>query len=822
MQLPAINLRDLASVERQHNRLIQLAFPQDDAPYPILLPNRFEGVEFLSRDFQHTLEILSDNASLDPAKFVGKQVTVSLRRNDGSYRFFNGYIFRFRHVRTDGGYAFYEAEVGPWLRYLTFRQNNRLFSDQNLQDQSATIFRDYGTWPSWTWQVHEDDPRMTMACQFGETDHNYVHRRWEYQGIVYWYEHTNKSHQLVLSDPTQSASPIDGRTPEIRFQLETAPDEADGIQSWSPARITTSTHAALSGFDFKMPTPTHVQTGLTQPQSTQPQLEWSEYAGAYGYQSMDHGYQLVNRRMEEIAATIQTVEARSNNRFVMPGRWFRLTDHHGSALSRNSSDDEYLILSVHHFAMNNYLQGADSPAEYRNTFTCIRRTTPWRPGRSFNSVDTQILAPQTATVVGPSGGSIHTDEYGRVLIQFHWDREGKYTTWVRVASGWAGGSQGVAALPRVGSEIIVQWLDGCPDHPLVTGRVMNAHNLPSWQLPDQNALMGIRSRELNGADGNAAAGRSNHLIFDDTANAIQAQLRSDHASSQLSLGKITRIEDWQGRKDARGEGFELSTEEVGAIRSGKGMLISTEVRPKAKGHISDVSEPVARLTKAQTLHAQSAKLAQHYEAQESGSDQSGVADMLKSQVDGIQGTGAGGSDGNFPELDEAHLLLAGAAGVAITTPATAHVTSGQHVAITAGDTLSVATGKSFLASVSDKFSLFVHKMGMKLIAAAGKVQIHAENDELELLAKKVLSLISTTDWINLTAKQGIRLTAGNSKFEVSQAGIIGYTPGANTLHAASHDTVGPQSVPAKFPGSDLCAPVASGAAQTGQASVALS
>jgi type VI secretion system secreted protein VgrG len=787
------------------------------------LPNSFDGTESLSRDFQFKIEILSDNAQLAPQDFIGKLVTISLLRNDSRHRYFNGYIFAFRHVRTDGGWVFYEALVGPWLLYLKYGKHNRLFLDQNLQDQAATVFQDYGVLPQWAWRVGEDDPRMTMACQYDEDDHNYVHRRWEHAGWLYWYEHTADSHKLTVSDPTRAAPAIDGGSQEIRFHNGMGAMEADSIASWSPLQQTTSTHAGLSRFDFKTPTPTYVQTSLAQPDAALPLLEWTEYAGAYGYRNMDHGYQVVNRRMDEIGARIKRFDAKGNNRFVMPGRWFQLTDHYGSALSANQHDDEYLIVSVRHTATNNYLQDTGVLAEYRNEFTCVPRATPWRPGRGFNSVDTKILAPQTATVVGQSGTSVHTDEYGRVLVQFHWDREGKYSTWVRVASGWAGGSQGIAALPRIGSEVIVQWLDGNPDHPIITGRVMNARNLPSWKLPDQNALMGIRSRELNGADGNAASGRSNHLVFDDTANAIQAQLRSDHAASQLSLGKITRIENWQGRQDARGEGFELRTDEVGAIRSGKGMVISTEVRPMAKGHISDVSEAASRLTKAQTLHGQLGKLAQHYQAQDSGADQSRVADSLKSQIDGIQGSGAkgGSSNGDFPELDEAQLLLAGAAGVAVTTPGTAHVTGGQHVAVTAGDTMSVATGKSLLASVSDKFSLFVHKMGMKLIAASGKVQVQAQNDEMELLAKKVVSIISTTDWINLTAKQGIRLTAGNSKLEISQAGIMGFTPGGNMIHAADHGTMGPQSIPAQFPGADLCSSMTNSAAQAGNASIAL-
>lgn len=822
MQNTAQALRDLA-LGPQHNRQVQLTFPDDNAPYKILLPNAFEAIEALSKDFAYKIEILSDNDHLDPKDFIGKRMTIELLRGDGSRRYFNGHVFAFRHIRTDGGWVFYEAHVGPWVRYLKYGQHNRLFLDQNLHDQTATVFQDYGVLPDWAWQVGEDDPRMTMACQFDEDDHNYVHRRWEQAGYLYWYEHTVTSHKLTVSDPTRPAPAIDGKAHEIRFHNGMGAEESDSILSWSPFQQTTSTHAELSRFDFKSPTPTHVQTSLLNPEATLPQLEWNEYAGAYGYRNMEHGYQIANRRMEEIEATIKRFDAKGNNRFVQPGRWFRLTDRYGSALSRDQSDDEYLIVSVRHVATNNYLQDTGVLAEYRNEFTCVPRATPWRPGRGFNSVDTKILAPQTATVVGQSGTSIHTDEHGRVLVQFHWDRDGKYSTWVRVASGWAGGGQGMAALPRIGSEVIVQWLDGNPDHPIITGRVMNARNVPSWKLPDEHALMGIRSRELTGADGNASSGRSNHLIFDDTANAIQAQLRSDHAASQLSLGKITRIEDWQGRKDARGEGFELRTDEVGAIRTGKGMVISTEVRPAAHGHLSDVSEPASRLTKAQTLHGQLGKLAQQYQAQDSGSGQTPIADALKSQVDGIQGAGATGSSdkGDFPELNEAHLLLAGAAGIAVTTPATAHVTGGQHVAVTAGDSMSVATGKSFFASVSDRFSLFVHKMGMKLIAASGKVQVHAENDELELLAKKVVAIISTTDWINITAKQGIRLTAGNSQLEVSAKGIVGYTPGENKIHAGSHDTVGPESVPAKFPGNDLCEQVASGAAQAGQASVAL-
>lgn len=548
-------------------------------------------------------------------------------------------------------------------------------------------------------------------------------------------------------------------------------------------------------------------------------LEWYEYAGSYGYRDRDDGQRLTGLRIEAIEASARWYEAKGNSRYVMPGRWFRVTDSFGRALSRSIYDDEYLIVSARHVATNNYLQGTGVPAVYRNTFTCVPKRTRWRPMPGYNSVDTRILAPQTATVVGGEGASLYTDEYGRVLVQFNWDREGNYTTWVRVSSGWAGGSLGMTALPRIGSEVIIMWVDGNPDHPIIVGQVANARKRSAWQLPHQRALTGIRTRELVDDVGNRDGGRSNQLVFDDSANAIQVQLSSDHGSSQLALGSITRIEDWLGLKDARGEGFELRTDAVGAIRSGQGMVVSTEVRPKAKSHMADVSEPVARLNQAQTLHGQLAKLAQHHQAQDSGADQTTVAETLQLQVDGIKG--AGGGNGSFPELNEPHLLLAGAAGLEMTTPATAHLTSGQHVAATAGRNVSIAAGKSILASASEKFSLFVHRMGMKLIAASGKVQIQAQNDDLELLAKKVVAIISTTDWITLTAKQGIRLNAGNSELVIDANGINGKTPGGNVIYAANHDTVGPQSVPARFPGGDLCSSLSDGASTAGTASADL-
>jgi type VI secretion system VgrG family protein len=765
--LSAQDLRALAA-GLQYNRLLKLKFPKGDAPYDVLLVNRLEGSESLSRDFEFAVEILSDNAQLDVNDFTGRLISVQLLRNDGSVRYFSGYIFAFRHVKTDGGIACYEAQVGPWLRYLKYRKNNRVLRDMSLRGQTATLFQDYGALPVWDWRVREADPPMTMACQFDEDDHNYLHRRWEHAGMTYWYEHAADSHRLIVADPTRALPAIDGETPAIHFQSEAGSLEADGIASWSPIQQVTSTHTALTRADFKNPgiNPGTV-SGVADAQidgwnGRGPKLEWYEYAGAYGYRDSRDGARQAARRIDAIAAGARQFAGAGNSRFVMPGRWFRLTDHYGSSLNGTQQDSEFLIVSVRHVATNNYLQGTGAAATYRNEFTCVSRSTPWRPPRGYSSVDTRMLAPQTATVVGPPGESLYTDEHGRCLVRFHWDREGTNTTWVRVSSAWSGGSQGMVALPRIGSEVIVQWLDGNPDRPVITGRVMNAKNLAAWQLPQQRALTGIRSRELNGDAGNAASGRSNHLLFDDTANAIQTQLRSDHAASQLSLGSITRIEDWWGRQDARGEGFELRTDMAGAIRAAQGLLVSTDNRPGAKGRVLDTQELVGQLEAALAIAKQLADLSSSHQAD--GTDtgpQEKLLDKLK-QWDTETPGGAALIGVSAPD------------GIALASPLNIVASAGRHVDVTAVQDVNVSTGRKVMMRAAQGLSAFA-KAGMKLIAGTGDVAVQAQQGKTEVGASERLHLYSLKDVLieapNIVLKaNGVTYSLGDGKVLASSSG----------------------------------------------------
>jgi type VI secretion system secreted protein VgrG len=343
----------------------------------------------------------------------------------------------------------------------------------------------------------------------------------------------------------------------------------------------------------------------------------------------------------------------------------------------------------------------------------------------------------------------------------------------------AGSEFGKIRLPRVGEEVAVLYLDANIDHPVILGALYNATHMPPWQLPEQQALTGLRSRELQSGDG---SGRGNHLVLDDTAGKIQAQLKSDHQCSQLSLGHIARIEDTEGRKDLRGEGWELRTDGHGVARAAKGLLITTEARTGARGPIRDMRETCQRLVAAADQHQLLAEVAQKNGAQEMVDNQGAVSTVLQAQNKAIEGTAS--DNRSFPQLTEPHLVLASPAGIATTTAQSTHIASDLNTAITTGKCVSIVAGDGFFASIRQTFRLFVQKAGMKLIAASGDVDVKALTDSVNLLAK--LNITQTANRIVISAKEDIVINGGGSYAKFSSAGIEHGTNGTFRAHAATH------------------------------------
>ena len=752
----------------QHKRLMRLDFPFEDGPPAILLPNKLVAREEVSRGFRFIVEVLSDEARIPLKMLMGRMVVISLVREDGSLRYFNGHITEFRFLRTDGGFAFYQMVLEPWLAFARLRKDNVSFHGKSVREITEETLKHYR---QADWHMYPiDESKLTVANQHNETDYNHLHRRWEALGLHYWYEHEFGRHRLMISDNSFLSERIDEEAYVIPFHDKSGSLEDDGIHEWTAVRRLGSGRTTLATFDYKNPSAQRAEASSVNQQGDIFPYEVYEDTGSYGFRMRSDGEELAMRRMEEADKDTQYFEAAGNDRSVLPGRTFKLGGHFSAEPRsreydpepRRSIDDRfYLILSVDHEAANNYQAGPGAPSHYENRFTCIRKDIRWRPGRNYNSEPPTYMGLHTAIVVGPAGAEIHTDGYGRVKLQFHWNRLDKYdensSPWIRVMTPAAGNEFGQIRLPRVGEEVAVVYPNGNIDHPLILGALYNGKHMPPWNLPEQSALAGLRSRELEGGQ------RGNHLVLDDTAGKIQAQLKSDHECSQLSLGHITRIEDTTGRKDSRGEGWELATNAWGVARAAQGMLITTEARQNAASHIKDLGETAQRLASAAQMQEQLASMAVDHEAQEKG-QQDEAAEDVKAQHSAIRGA----AKGAFPELAEPHIVMASPAGIELTTAQSTHIASGRHTAITSGKSLSIASADGLFASVGKTFRLFVHKAGMKLIAAAGKVSVQAQSDDVEIIANKVLELLSETDWINIHGKKGVRLHGVNNMVEIGE------------------------------------------------------
>ncbi|TDR27752.1 DUF2345 domain-containing protein, partial [Hydromonas duriensis] len=321
-------------------------------------------------------------------------------------------------------------------------------------------------------------------------------------------------------------------------------------------------------------------------------------------------------------------------------------------------------------------------------------------------------------------------------------------------------------------------------------------NLPPWQLPDNHALSGYRSRELS--PGNQSAGKSNHLILDDTQGQIQTQLKSDHQSSSLSLGYITRVENNKGRQEARGQGAELRSDGHIAVRAQQGLYIGTDARPDAAQHITDLKEVTEQLQKAQEQHESMSDVAIEHGAHDKSTDQKVVNDTLKAQNKAIKGSGqADPKTGTFPELQEPHVIVSSPAGIETSTPQSTHLWSGEHIAMTSGEHVSLSVGKSFLASAVETIRFFVYKAGMRLVAAGGDIDIKALKDSINVLAK--LNITHTANKITITGKEEVMIVGGGSYSKWSGGGIEHGTAGGWVEHAAAHLMPGPKSKGSSLP-----------------------
>jgi type VI secretion system secreted protein VgrG len=323
----------------QTRRLLRSHFPHNDGPDATLVVNTLHAQEELSRGFRFDVELLSDDAAIPLKEMIGKMMTVSLVRDNGTERHFNGYITEFRYLKTDGGFVYYLAVLEPWLAFARLRKNCTSFKGRSVLDMSEKIFFHY-VQRDWKVSMNAAAPTISYMNQYNETDYNHLHRRWEAAGFYYWYEHRADGHTLWLSDDSTQSELIDAcGTRDVEpgtmpYHAFAGSSEGDGISQWQAVRRMGSGSAALASFDYKRPTPFIANRGSENHQGDEvPPHELYENIGEYGFSNGREGEALARRRMEEADKTTQYFEAAGNDRAAMPGRSFVLADHHSSKMT---------------------------------------------------------------------------------------------------------------------------------------------------------------------------------------------------------------------------------------------------------------------------------------------------------------------------------------------------------------------------------------------------------------------------------------------------------------------------------------------------------
>jgi type VI secretion system secreted protein VgrG len=429
-----------------------------------------------------------------------------------------------------------------------------------------------------------------------------------------------------------------------------------------------------------------------------------------------------------------------------------------------------------------------SRSGYTNQFYCVPRDTPIVPSY-VEERDVPRRRRLRGLVMSVTDQSeTWGDGLNRVLVQLLGGEPGANTTaWVRASVSWGGKDHGHVGVLRAGTEVEIEWLG--PDRIAIVDVYYNQatppplfDHLEGW--PENDAYSGIISRELNGT-------RQQQLRFDDSQRDISVQLGTDEAATQLNIGSLsTPLE--RGRNKPRGRGYEVRTDALGVHRAGQGMLVTTEMRENATGHLSDMGETVDRLANAQAQHENLSHAAHQAQAQTSG-DQDAVAKALKVQLQDIKGSGGRPDLNQFPEFQQPHLVLASPAGMATSTRGSTHVASTEDNALTSGGHTSVSAGKSFLLSAKEAVRLFACNAGMKLVAATCDIEISALKNCIKIFAQ--LEITQVANRIMITGKDEVVLNGGGSSICLNASGITYSTGGACRQQAASHSFSGPASAP---------------------------
>lgn len=494
----------------------------------------FEAEMAMSSNYRCELELASENPALDLQNLIGKSGVLTLF-DDREPQFLHGEIVAARQEASGQRFTFYRIALQPKLAFLGYRSNLRIFQDRSVPEIVKQVLDEAGiSGKDVRFELKSNYAVRTYCTQYRETDLQFVQRLLAEEGIFHFFEHSNERHTLVIADTGQSFKPIAGKA-EVRYKQRTGMVASEeSIYEFSAKQVVRTGKVSLRDYNFEK---SRLLLEKDAQSASFKTLEDYRYPGQF--QDPATGKRLADLRLQSLQVEAATVLGKSDCARLAVGRTFSLNGH-----TRNDLNSEYIVTRT-------YLRGRQPQSLEENAsgegtrfhveFTGIPASTTYRP--PLIDSKPQIEGCQTAFVTGPKGEEIYTDTYGRIKIQFHWDREGTYdekaSCWVRVSQGWAGNQWGSMVIPRIGQEVIVSFLNGDPDQPLVTGTVYNGLNPPPYALPANKTRSTFKSISTPGGGG------YNELRIEDKKGSEEIYL---HAEKDLDLYAKNDLKEWVGNQ----------------------------------------------------------------------------------------------------------------------------------------------------------------------------------------------------------------------------------------------------------------------------------
>ncbi|WP_039004867.1 type VI secretion system Vgr family protein [Xanthomonas cerealis] len=879
-------LSALSAAPRQQERLLRLHTPFGP---DVLVAETLDGHESVDGGgFRFDVGALSANAGLPLDDLLGQPVLLELltAESRSALRPFHGHVTAFERLGSNGGLARYRLVVEPWLALLAQRVDSYVFQDMSVVEIAESVFADYAEQgalaPAWRWELSDRSTyaKRSLTTQYEETDAAFLRRLLAEEGIAYWFEHTGAAdsdtrgtHTLVLSDHNAAFAALG----TVRYHRSDVTEQQDSVQQWSPARRWRTATLSRASWDYR--SLSLRPAGAEATPLGDIDAEDVDTAGPYAWQDSTRGQRRAQQQLDAQQVAAQTIEGQGTWRQLAPGTRFALRQHAGVA-----ADAAFLCLQVRHQARNNLgaevfdaleqalgtvtvagaplppalagLSGGDAPAQddaevefYRNQFTALPATATYRPqtedGHGVRLHPKPTVAGTLSAIVVSDGGPVQSDRDHRIKVQFPFQRGADASsalahpggednapgsasawTWVRVMTPWAGDNWGGVVLPRKGQEVLVGFLEGDIDRPVVIGSVYNgrgqadaAHNqvggggagatgnAPAWFQGNAHGAVftGFKSQAL--AQSQDGTGGYQQLRLDDTPGQGRAQLSTTQHASTLTLGHLKGGRD-NLREGERGYGVDLSTQAYGAVRAGQGLLLSSEPGQQQLA----ASQALSQLEQGEQLLQALADAARQQQAQLPNEAATLPAqDGLKTLQASLKATQSGsaasqlqGGDGQAPGWSRPALLGSGSAGVMSLTPADQVWVSGTQTALLAGTALNWASQAQLVLAVAGGLVLYTQgsapvagspnqERGIALHAAQGTLSARAHRNQARIAAKTQVRIVSTTADVQLAAPtKHLLATAAGAYIKLDGDDIELGAPGTIEFKGGHRVWTGPQ------------------------------